>query len=183
MQSGTLSQERGEFTVVTRLLWQDGTCPLPLWIPAPTPTVLCPSPFHPKKKSYLHLWFSPSSLRSFWVYVAWEKCGALQAHGLVASFPLTWQGPAAYPATQHCRPSLSPPGIAGGLTIPQGVWPRAGGWFPFELARRGWGWVGQITQKEGLCVSKAQVRPKPAAQTGSKRPPALTPQRKRALSL
>lgn len=31
---------------------------------APAVTVLCPSPFHPKKKSYLHLWFSPSCLYS-----------------------------------------------------------------------------------------------------------------------
>ena len=46
---------RGKFSVVTRLLWQEGTCPLPLCIPAPATTILCPSPFHPKKKSYLRL--------------------------------------------------------------------------------------------------------------------------------
>lgn len=53
----------------------------------------------------------------------------------------------------------------------EGAWPRAGRCFPFELVGCGWGWVGQITQQEGLCISKAQVRSKPVAQPGSKKLP------------
>ena len=173
LQSGILSGRRGRVSAVTWLL-----CPLP-------PLCTCPSfccslpwaPFTPKDK------FPPSLVLSLFPIMLlsvglFEEWGLLKSPGWWS--PLFWLGRALLlTLLSGDQLSLPVPGVGGGLTVLEGAWPRPGRCFPFELVGCSWGWVGQITPQEGLCISKAQVRSKPVAQPGIKKlPPPL-----RALSL
>lgn len=100
----------------------------------------------------------------------------------MVSFPLICQGTVSYWANWQLPPAHSIL-VIGSLSAPPGCLARPGRWFPFAC------WIGlgicrmDHTKKEGLCISKAQVRSKPMAQTSTKKPPAATPKEKIVLSL